>query len=230
MQPAEVAEVPLGSRGLFGDSEEDERDIIALEERFGGVLGQASRRFAYYYLLQDMALLRDMIVVNAPMWQSALVLPFRGTFANLIRKALRIRSDTVGRDLVRMEREFDFVAERLGCRRVTGEEAARQQRPASEGREGGAADPVFQREAKGYTPDHHASGSTGTSDERASASAEPGSGSGPGPYEDGAAAGEGVRTRSRGTARGKEAITSASNSASGADAAAGRAKGSAGAI
>ena len=92
--------------------------MVDLEQRFNGTTGQAARRVAYHYILGHTPSLRRTLLASAPLWQSALAVPNSYLFALLIRRALSIRPEVVGRDMVRLEREFDFVAERLGCRRL----------------------------------------------------------------------------------------------------------------
>ena len=65
-------------------------DALALEEMFDEQLGPATRRWAYFYLLPNKALMLDITQQGVPAWQARAFKLFRPIAAAVISRGLKI--------------------------------------------------------------------------------------------------------------------------------------------
>ncbi|HPH68633.1 MAG TPA: glutathione S-transferase family protein [Kofleriaceae bacterium] len=80
---------------------------LALEDTFDEQLGPATRRWAYYYLLPNKAVMRNVTANGVPTWQARTFRMFRPLAAGAIKRGLKI--DTAGAERSRQKIETVFA-------------------------------------------------------------------------------------------------------------------------
>jgi len=100
-------------RGLYGDSDEERRDIEALEDLFDNDLGPHTRRWAYFHVLPQSELLLDMAKEGAPRWEHHALRYTLPAIRPLMRKAMRITPKGARRSQDRIDAVFAKVEEKL---------------------------------------------------------------------------------------------------------------------
>ncbi|MEZ4428637.1 MAG: glutathione S-transferase, partial [Nannocystaceae bacterium] len=100
-------------RGLYPEDPAARSEAEALEDRFDEKLGPATRRWAYGQLLGDRAVVRALVVHDAPAWERRLAPAYVPVFASLVRRGLNINPPAVRRSFDRIEEIFAEVGDRL---------------------------------------------------------------------------------------------------------------------
>lgn len=111
------------ARRLFPREAPLAAEVVELEERFDRVLGPATRRWAYFHLLQDREACAVLFGREVPSWEERLSrLAFPGIRA-LMRRGMSIDAAGAARSLTRVIETFADVEQRLadGRRYLTGD-------------------------------------------------------------------------------------------------------------
>jgi glutathione S-transferase len=88
-------------------------EVVALEDRFGEVLGPEGRRWLYHQVFQDAKYFAPWNLTGVPGWERR-IFPFVLAPAKvIINRKLGISPDTAAQARVRVDQEFDAVAELL---------------------------------------------------------------------------------------------------------------------
>lgn len=114
-------ELPEPAR-LFPDESKLRADVEGLEEELDKRLGPSTRRFAYFYLMQDDDAFVETITAGVPRAERALVASLRKPIAAMMKRGLKITEDGAARCKQRIDSIWDMVDERLadGRRYLTG--------------------------------------------------------------------------------------------------------------
>ncbi len=101
--------VAADQRLFTGDAE-----VSNLADRFDGELGPHTRRWMYFHVLPDRALLWRFGRTDIPRWESAVFPPLIPLVSRFIERGLEIDEAAAARSLGKSRRIMDEVAERLG--------------------------------------------------------------------------------------------------------------------
>jgi glutathione S-transferase len=117
------ADAACGGDRLYPGDPALRREVEALEERFDAVLGPHTRRWAYFQVLDERAMLRAMVSRGVPARETRwlpLLLPIA---IPAIRRGLRVTVEGAERSLARVDEVFREVGARLadGRRFLVGE-------------------------------------------------------------------------------------------------------------
>jgi glutathione S-transferase len=98
-------------------------EVERLEERFDHTLGPATRRWGYFYLLDDRERLLRMMSIGVPAWQTAAFRAGLPAIRALMRRGLGVTPEKTARSLARIDEVFGEVGALLGDGRryLTGE-------------------------------------------------------------------------------------------------------------
>ncbi len=92
-------------------------DVGELESRLHDELGPHTRRCAYFYGLDDAALMRELARRNVPRLQAALFIALRPAIGRLLNQGLNLNPDSAQRSLDRIHRFLDELEPQLAGRR-----------------------------------------------------------------------------------------------------------------
>lgn len=110
---------------LYGQSAEERREILALEDLFDEQLGPHVRRWAYFHLLQERRAIMSMFAVQAdvPSFEKAAMRAVFPAVRAMMRKAMNIDAEGAARSRRKVDEVFATVAARLadGRRYLVGE-------------------------------------------------------------------------------------------------------------
>jgi glutathione S-transferase len=110
-------------RRLFPEEEPARSEVAELVDRFDRRLGPATRRLAYFHVLDDSTELRCLIEPRIPAVERVLFRALRPVIVAFIKKGLRIDAEGARRSEARVFEVFDEVETRLarGGRYLVGE-------------------------------------------------------------------------------------------------------------
>jgi glutathione S-transferase len=92
-------------------------EVFELETRLHDELGPHTRRCAYFYGLEDVALVRDLARRNVSRTQATLFIALRPVIGRLLAEGLSLKPDTAKRSLDRIHRFLDEIEPQIGSRR-----------------------------------------------------------------------------------------------------------------
>jgi glutathione S-transferase len=92
-------------------------EVAELETRLHDELGPHTRRCAYFYGLEDPALVRQLARRNVPWFQATLFVALRPVIARLLVSGLNLTPDAAARSLGKIHRVLDKIEPRLADRR-----------------------------------------------------------------------------------------------------------------
>ena len=88
-------------------------EAATLEDEYDRVLGPATRRLAYFYLLASKPALRAAMGMNVPGWEATVGKAVRPLAAAMIRRGLKIDEAGAERSRARIDETFTAVGDRL---------------------------------------------------------------------------------------------------------------------
>jgi glutathione S-transferase len=97
---------------LFPD-DASRSQVEELENRFDLNLGPHTRRFVYFYLLQEPALTQALISQKGPQWERTSLPLVWPALVSLMRKSMNITAEATQLSLSKIETEFDFADQLL---------------------------------------------------------------------------------------------------------------------
>lgn len=89
------------------------REVSELEDSFDARLGPATRRFAYFHLLEDRRLFLETVTAGAPAAERATASALRKPLAMALRRGLAITPEGAARSKARIEEAFELVDAKL---------------------------------------------------------------------------------------------------------------------
>ena len=99
--------------GLFGDTDANRAEIARWEDHFDRKLGPDARRWAYYHLLPNKAVLLDFASQQVPTWERRMMDACYPLAAAMLRRALTVTDAGLARSLVRIQAALDEVGAAL---------------------------------------------------------------------------------------------------------------------
>jgi glutathione S-transferase len=97
--------------GLYPADHDSE--VAALEHEFDEKLGPATRRIAYYQLLQEPRLVDEVMTNSGPRWEVAIGRVARPLITSLISRGLKVGPEGAARSRKVVDQVFGRVAERI---------------------------------------------------------------------------------------------------------------------
>jgi glutathione S-transferase len=101
------------SRRLFPTEPSDLGEVEALEELFDKTLGPATRRLAYFHVIDDRELFRRIVEARIPRAERVLLRLGQAGIVQILRRGLRLDAERVARSERRTFAVFDEVDRRL---------------------------------------------------------------------------------------------------------------------
>lgn len=98
------------ARRLFPDHDEE---VVRWEAHFDQLLGPATRRWAYGFLLEERAFMRDMLRRSGPRWEGAVAAAGFSALKALMVRGMNITPAGVARSAERLEAVFTEVESAL---------------------------------------------------------------------------------------------------------------------
>ena len=100
-------------RRLYPAGTGERADVVALEQRFDGVLGPEGRRWLYDQVFTDARRYAPWNLTGVPGWQRRMFPIVLAPAKVVIRRYLNVNPQSVREAIMRVDEEFDAVAERL---------------------------------------------------------------------------------------------------------------------
>lgn len=98
---------------LFPDAPKLRADVESLEGELDKRLGPSTRRFAYFYLMQDERLFLETITAGVARAERVLASSMHGVIAAAMKRGLRITADGAARCKERIDAVWETIDERL---------------------------------------------------------------------------------------------------------------------
>ena len=103
----------LAGQHLFPDDPSDRREVEELEAHFDSKLGPATRRWAYFHLLQDRTRTLDVLGAPIPEGERRVLVKTFGVLTGLMKRGMGIDAAGAARSLERIKAIFAEVSGRL---------------------------------------------------------------------------------------------------------------------
>jgi len=94
-------------------NDEFREEVVTLEQRFDLQLGPHTRRYVYFYLLQQPGLARELLSQKGPANERSLLPLLWPALAVMMRKSMNITETASQRSLAKIKAEFDFADQLL---------------------------------------------------------------------------------------------------------------------